>query len=192
MTDEATTATADAGTSAQNLTEGTDSAQSKTTPNDATDNQGSEKTFTQADINRIVAKAEKSAVAAALKVEAEKKADAELSEAQKEKKRADEAEQAKSQAEVRMAQMVVRNAVTIAVADPKLNARDPKALAMLVNVDALEVEADEVKGIDAELKRLKAAHPALFFGTTADGAAQGSSSGVFDFNNEIRRKAGRG
>jgi len=154
-------------------------------------NEGVEKTFTQADIDRIIVREKKSAVAAALKAEADKKADAEKGEAQKQQERADEAEAKAQQAEDRIRGFVVRNAVQSAAADPKLNARDAGAIALLVRSEALSVEGEEVSGIEAELKRIKTAHPALFYSTQADGAAQGSS-GELDFNAEIRRKVGRG
>ena len=116
------------------------------------------------------------AVQAALKAEADKKADAEQTEAQREKARADAAEVKAQEAESRAQAVMVRNAITLAVADPKLQARDPEAIALLVDREALEVEGEEVTGIDAELKRIKTKHPALFYSTTADGGARGGTT----------------
>jgi len=174
MSDSNTTAQADTGTEAQNLPSGMDSAngESSTTTNAAPQ----DKAFTQADINRIVAKAEKDAVAKALKANADKVAEAELTASEREKQRAEAAETRAEAAEQRAQAIMVRNAVTIAFADPNLKARDPKALAMLVNAESLEVDGDDVKGIEAEVKRLRSAHPALFYSSTADGGAQGSGS----------------
>ena len=189
MSDSNTTAQADTGTEAPNLTSGMDSATGD--PSTTTNAAPQDKAFTQADINRIVAKAEKDAVAKALKANADKVAEAELSESQKEKKLREEAESRAEAAEQRAQAIMVRNAVTIAFAEPNLKARDPKALAMLVNGDALTIDGDDVKGIDAEVKRLRSAHPALFYSSTADGGAQGDAPVASDMSAMIRRAARR-
>ncbi len=193
MSTDETTAQAGTGTEAPTSTSGTDDAnseQSTTTTPDAP--KDSDRTFTQAELNAIL-KRETKKVADTVKAQIQQeKADAELSEAQKERKRAEEAEAKAEAAETKIAQFTIRTAISMAVADPKLNSRDPKAIALLVNASTLEMDGEDVKGIDAELKRIKAAHPALFYSSSADGAPQGDTSDATDFNAMIRRKAGRG
>jgi hypothetical protein len=190
MSDE-TTANADTGTDAPNLTSGADTANANAanTNTDTNNNQETAKSFAQADINRIVARESKKAVEAALKAETDKKAQAEMTESQREKTAREAAEKKAEEAEARATNVLKRNAVTLGVADPKLGARDPKALALLVNMDALEVDGDNVTGVDDELKRLRKTYPALFFKSTADGGERDTGNSAPSTPNERLRNA---
>jgi hypothetical protein len=119
-----------------------------------------------------------------------KRKEAELSETERERAAREAAERERDEARNEARALRIDNAITNAVSDAKLNARDTAVVAQLVNRDALDIVDGKVTGIDAEIKRIKTNHAALFYGSTADGAAQGSN-GVFDMNSIIRQKAGR-
>jgi hypothetical protein len=76
-----------------------------------------------------------------------------------------------------------------------MGARSMKALAKLIDSDVLEFDLEEmtVKGVDAELKRLKKDDPDLFVsGGTDGGAGNGNKNGsAFNMNDHIRHAAGR-
>jgi len=193
MPDE-TTAQAGTGTEAPTSTSGTDTANadtSTTTTDTPTDNQDADRRFTQAELNAILKRETKKATDAVKAQAQQERDDAEKSEAQKASERADEAERKATDAEARIADMAKRSAISIAVSDGKLNVRDRKAVADLIKRDALEVEGETVNGIDAELKRIKAEYPGLFYNSTADGGAQGDVPNTSDMNSIIRRQLGR-
>jgi len=185
-TDE-TTAQAGTGTEAPTTTSGTDDANSDTSTItiETTDNQEADRRFTQAELNAILKRETKKATDAVKAQVQQERDDAEKSEAQKATDRAEEAERKATDAESRIADMAKRSAISIAVSDSKLNVRDRKAVADLIKRDALEVEGETVNGIDAELKRIKAEYPGLFYNSTADGGAQSST------NSEVSAGLGR-
>lgn len=172
MDNASTVESTDTATESQNLS--SDTANAKTSP-EITSEQ-SERTFTQADMNRIVAReVAKAAKEARTTFESEAQK-AQMSEVERIQSEKDAAETRATEAENRANGAAIRSAVTLALADPKLNARDAKALAKLIDVGALEIDGDDVTGIDAEIKRLRAEHPALFYSTNADGGARDSGA----------------
>ena len=124
-----------------------------------------------------------------------KVAQANLSETERERNARETAERERDEARTETLTLRVDSAIEKATRATSLNARDASAIDALINRAALTTENGTVTGIDAEIARIKKAHPALFFNTTADGASGGTQtaeSGVFDFNAEIRRRARRG
>lgn len=139
----------------------------------STETEGTGRTFTQADVDRIVAER-----LAREKQAAQKKADEEqgkFKELYEAEKAAREAEKAARETAERNAQ--IERAIESKIADKKWGAREPKALAMLVDREKLEVSGDSVNGIESELERIKGAFPGMFHTAgSADGGAGNSVS----------------
>jgi len=74
--------------------------------------------------------------------------------------------------------------ITAAVSDPKVGARDAGVIAGLIDA----TKAATAEGLAAEVARVKAAHPALFFGPgSADGGARGDNAVEADGNTWFRQ-----
>lgn len=121
------------------------------------------------------------------------KTDAELTEAQREKARADEAEKQRDEAIAYKHSALLSSTVTRIAGDAKVGAIRPASIARLIDQSKVTFEGDEVKGVEAEVARIKTEFPELFHKTpgSADGGAGATNAATFDGNAMIRRMAGR-
>ncbi len=116
------------------------------------------KTFTQAEVDAMIQQRQTDAQAEADRLRDEENGNFKTLYEQEKAAR----EQDKADREAAEQNTKIRSAVEVAATDKALRAREPKAVAALVDASKLKLDGDKVKGIEAEIERIKKEFPGMF------------------------------